>query len=76
MRFVKIIGIVAVLLFGMAGQLVAAQSSSEIVPCPGVIISGLDEVEGETVECGIVTVPANYDGSTGNQGVSAERKLK
>jgi pimeloyl-ACP methyl ester carboxylesterase len=67
MRFVKIIGIVAVRLFGMAGQLVAAQSSSEIVPCPGVIISGLDEVEGETVECGIVTVPANYDNPDGAQ---------
>ena len=37
----------------------------EMIPCPTGVISGFNEVEGETVECGAITVPVNYDAPDG-----------
>ena len=39
---------------------------AETISCPQSVVSGLEEVEGETVVCGTVTVPANYDDPDGS----------
>lgn len=44
-----------------------AAPAAEIVPCPEGVVSGFTEVEGETVVCGIVSAPANYDEPDGAQ---------
>ncbi|WP_209509875.1 MULTISPECIES: alpha/beta fold hydrolase [unclassified Ruegeria] len=47
-----------------------AQTSSvrpEPVPCPDVITQTVTEIEGETFDCGIVRVPADYDNPDGSQ---------
>ncbi|MGJ3251962.1 MAG: alpha/beta fold hydrolase [Elainellaceae cyanobacterium] len=40
--------------------------SATEIPCPSVVV-GIDEVKGETYDCGIVTVPENYDEPDGRQ---------
>ena len=42
-------------------------ATGETIPCPIGVISGFDEVEGETVECGTVTVPLDYEKPDGVQ---------
>ncbi len=47
-----------------------AQTSSlrpEPVPCPEVVTQTVTEIEGETFDCGIVRVPADYDDPDGRQ---------
>jgi pimeloyl-ACP methyl ester carboxylesterase len=65
-RFIPII--VIALIFGVGLPKAKAQDSSYPVaetPCPA--DPALTEIEGETVVCGTVTVPENYDDPDGNQ---------
>ena len=62
--------IVAVLLLALvttaaAGQISGGSFNVTATPCPAE--PALDEIEGETVICGAVTVPENYDAPDGTQ---------
>ena len=42
-------------------DVVAQAGTAETIACPDGIITNFSETEGETIECGTVTVPVNYD---------------
>lgn len=62
----------AIFLIALGGTAIAQDDNgdlptAQVIPCPPGILTGFSEMEGETVECGTVTVPANYnepDGAT------------
>ena len=67
----RILMIASLLLLVIAGVSFAqdgtdATAVAETVSCPQSVVSGLEEVEGETVVCGTVSVPANYDDPNGS----------
>jgi pimeloyl-ACP methyl ester carboxylesterase len=57
--------IVIIIIFGVG--LFNAQAQNQVAPTPCPVAPALSEIEGETVICGTVTVPENYNKPDGDQ---------
>ncbi len=61
--------VLLVLVYPMISQVWAqdVSSSTQSIRCPENVAQSVTEIEGQTLECGIVSIPANYDEPNGIQ---------